>query len=310
MDVMNKVNDLGMALYTIDRKKDVGPLADADRIKGAVSTYYDAAAAAAWRGEMWNWGMHDDVVRREISEIIPAHGEQGSDGLSEQLYFFTIRKVPITFNDYSARRVLEVGCGLGDGLYFISRILNSGSLVGLDLSPTAIQSATARFGRNNIQFLRGDAERLPFHDREFDVVINVESSHTYPDLGKFIAEVGRVLKPGGYFSHVDLFTRERYQSMALLKQSPCGLQWLSEQDVSEKVKASIAKRMAPDSFLKKLHRSRQASAQTPQPQREMHELYLEVMYGVSFLTGGDHAATADSSPLPIDRYCHSLARKL
>jgi ubiquinone/menaquinone biosynthesis C-methylase UbiE len=54
----------------------------------------------------------------------------------------------------------------------------------------------------------GDAQRLPFADASFDVVLNVEASHCYPDFPGFLDEVARVLKPGGRFGHADL----RYRS--------------------------------------------------------------------------------------------------
>ena len=50
----------------------------------------------------------------------------------------------------------------------------------------------------------GDAENLPFDDASFDVVTNLESSHTYPDIRAFLGQVRRVLRPGGWFLHTDL----------------------------------------------------------------------------------------------------------
>jgi ubiquinone/menaquinone biosynthesis C-methylase UbiE len=49
-----------------------------------------------------------------------------------------------------------------------------------------------------------------FDDHTFDVVINVESSHCYGNVDAFIKEVSRVLKPGGYFSWVDLRSKEMF----------------------------------------------------------------------------------------------------
>jgi SAM-dependent methyltransferase len=50
----------------------------------------------------------------------------------------------------------------------------------------------------------GDAENLPFADDAFGVVINIESSHSYPNIRSFFHEVSRVLRPGGHFLYADI----------------------------------------------------------------------------------------------------------
>ena len=55
-----------------------------------------------------------------------------------------------------------------------------------------------------MDFVHGDAEKLPFPDQSFDAVINVESSGAYPHFSRFLAEVARVLRPGGHFLYADL----------------------------------------------------------------------------------------------------------
>jgi ubiquinone/menaquinone biosynthesis C-methylase UbiE len=55
----------------------------------------------------------------------------------------------------------------------------------------------------NLSFQHGDAEALPFEAGSFDVVVNVESSHTYGRPARFFCEAVRVLKPQGYFLIVD-----------------------------------------------------------------------------------------------------------
>jgi ubiquinone/menaquinone biosynthesis C-methylase UbiE len=51
--------------------------------------------------------------------------------------------------------------------------------------------------------LRGSAERLPFPDASFDVVVNIEASHLYDDRSQFFREVRRVLRPRGHFCYTD-----------------------------------------------------------------------------------------------------------
>ena len=51
--------------------------------------------------------------------------------------------------------------------------------------------------------MQANAQNLPFQNESFDAVLNVESSHRYPQMEKFLNEVYRVLKPNGYFLFTD-----------------------------------------------------------------------------------------------------------
>lgn len=107
--------------------------------------------------------------------------------------------------DLSGKRVLEIGSGRGGGASWIARHYSPKEMVGLDFSPAAIAlSQQWHGGVTNLKFIEGDAENLPFPDASFDVVINVESSHCYGDMPRFVQEVERVLACGGQFGWVDM----------------------------------------------------------------------------------------------------------
>jgi ubiquinone/menaquinone biosynthesis C-methylase UbiE len=110
--------------------------------------------------------------------------------------------------DLRGLRVLEVSCGHGGGASYFTRTYAPAECVGLDLNPEAIRHCQARHQVAGLRFQVGDAQKLPFADGTFDVVLNVEASHCYPDFPGFLDEVARVLKPGGRFCHADL----RYQN--------------------------------------------------------------------------------------------------
>lgn len=102
-------------------------------------------------------------------------------------------------------RVLEVGCGRGGGAAYVARYFRPASMVGLDYSPITLRRARRlNAGCAALQFRTGDAEALPFADASFDIVINIESSHCYADMARFVSEVARVLKPGGWFCWADM----------------------------------------------------------------------------------------------------------
>lgn len=93
------------------------------------------------------------------------------------------------------RRLLEVGCGGGDGALAWARA--GAEVVGLDLSPRQLDAARARPGAEGVRWVEGDAEALPFPDRSFDVVISDHGALSFADPARALPEAARVLVPGG-----------------------------------------------------------------------------------------------------------------
>jgi len=115
-----------------------------------------------------------------------------------QLYYHLVSAV-----DLNDRSVLEVGSGRGGGAYYIKRYFSPKTMVGVDFSKRAISLCERHYQIAGLTFIPGDAEELPFDDDSFDAVVNVESSHCYESMEKFLAQVKRVLKPGGHFLFAD-----------------------------------------------------------------------------------------------------------
>jgi ubiquinone/menaquinone biosynthesis C-methylase UbiE len=105
--------------------------------------------------------------------------------------------------DLQGKDVLEVSCGHGGGASYLTRTQKPGNYTGLDLNASGVAFCKKRHRVGGLDFVQGDAESLPFPNASFDAVINVEASHCYPDFSKFLTEVARVLKPGGYFLYAD-----------------------------------------------------------------------------------------------------------
>lgn len=90
--------------------------------------------------------------------------------------------------------LLEVGCGTGQSRrLYIDRCRH---YVGLDLSLAALRKAAERFSSST--WLRGDAQQMPFADRQFDVVAFSSVLHHIEDFSRPLREARRVLRPGGY----------------------------------------------------------------------------------------------------------------
>jgi SAM-dependent methyltransferase len=107
-----------------------------------------------------------------------------------------------------AKDVLEVRCGRGGGCSYIARYLEPRSVCGVDLSRRVVLLCRARHRLPNVSFRIGNSEALPFPDCSFDAVMNVESSHRYPSLDRFLSEARRILRRGGSFHIADLRDRD------------------------------------------------------------------------------------------------------
>jgi ubiquinone/menaquinone biosynthesis C-methylase UbiE len=99
-------------------------------------------------------------------------------------------------------RILEIGCGSGDGVLFLAREFPAARVRGVDRSAEAIRAAVARVGldpEGRVAFKHARPRSLPFPDGFFDLVVQ-------SDGPLHVGEVARVLRPGG---HLLLIGRRR-----------------------------------------------------------------------------------------------------
>ena len=92
--------------------------------------------------------------------------------------------------------LLDAGCATGPMLSLLTEEYPNKKYVGLDLSPKMIELAKKK-NLPNTEFIEGDCENMPLKNNTFDIVINSQSFHHYPNPQAFFNEVHRVLKPGG-----------------------------------------------------------------------------------------------------------------
>lgn len=135
---------------------------------------------------------------------IPLSPEDERNRACIQLYHHVATQVP-----WHDKQVLEVSCGHGGGAAYLAKTLQPSSYTALDLNPTAIRFCQDCHQISTLNFQQGDAEHLPFEPNSFDVILNVEASHCYPSFSRFLAEVARVLRPGGHFLHADFRFADR-----------------------------------------------------------------------------------------------------
>ena len=120
-------------------------------------------------------------------------------------------------------RVLDVGCGAGSVAKAVKRERPDLQAFGSDFSRSAIAAATAEPG--GVEFRLGTAERLPFADAEFDFVWMFDVLEHVESPAQVLAEVTRVLRPGGRF-HIVLPLEG--QPRTLYKLIGCGTRWTAK----------------------------------------------------------------------------------
>jgi SAM-dependent methyltransferase len=124
--------------------------------------------------------------------------------------------------------VIDVACGVGYGSEFLGPAC--ARVVGVEIAGEAITIARARYRRDQVWFVQGDAEHLPFPDGSADAITCFEGIEHFSDPEGHLSEVTRVLKPEGtYFVstphpeahvhgadnpfHLHEFDPERFDSM-------------------------------------------------------------------------------------------------
>ena len=91
------------------------------------------------------------------------------------------------------RAILDIGCGIGQ-TFVAAGLGQDRRLVGLDIDTECLRWARSRFP--HIEFIHGNAERLPFPDQSFDLVVS-RVTLPYTDIPRSLREIERVLKSGG-----------------------------------------------------------------------------------------------------------------
>ncbi|HYI26480.1 MAG TPA: class I SAM-dependent methyltransferase, partial [Bradyrhizobium sp.] len=88
-----------------------------------------------------------------------------------QLYAELIRTAALTPAGLKDTAVLEIAAGRGGGLAYIKKTFAPAALTGLDISRSAVRHGRAR----GLDMIAGSAHRLPFPDRQFDLVLSLDA---------------------------------------------------------------------------------------------------------------------------------------
>jgi ubiquinone/menaquinone biosynthesis C-methylase UbiE len=109
-------------------------------------------------------------------------------------------KIRVKLGSISGGKVLDVATGSGDFIDTLMKALKDyDCFVGIDISKKDLESAKKRFRDQPVKLMEMNAESLEFDDNSFDTVCMAHSLHHLDRIHKVLAEMRRVLKPGGSF---------------------------------------------------------------------------------------------------------------
>ena len=180
--------------------------------------------------DIFDWAFMNygyDYENKDKEPVLEARDEKYRYCI--QLYQHSLDRL-----DVKGKTLLEIGCGRGGGASYMARYMPFKKVTAIDYSSNAIALCRKTHSERNLEFLEGDALNIPFNDNSYDIVLNVESSHCYPDIPKFLSEVKRVLKPGGFFVWTDLYPEtmtQKYENVF----NEAGLQKVKAYDITENV---------------------------------------------------------------------------
>ena len=184
--------------------------------------------------------MSDSKVGAE-ERVRDEFNQWAAEGKGEEMeaHHISITEQTLALMNLKAgERVLDLGCGAGWASRMIARAVangnNPGQVVGLDVADEMIRRARAgSIDHDNVMFVVGSAQQIPWEENFFDKVLSVESFYYYADQERALAELFRVMAPlGELYILINLY-RDNHYSLRWVEELKVPLQVRSEQEYVE-----------------------------------------------------------------------------
>jgi arsenite methyltransferase len=175
-------------------------------IRAKVAARYSQVASSA--ANQFKYPVGPESLRRlnypsEILRELPEEAQRHFCGLGNP---FSLGEL------HRGESVLDVGCGAGfDCLVAASLVGPGGSVVGIDPTEAMVERARTNLAATsfaNVRFLAARGEEIPLPDSTVDAVISNAAINLSPDKEQVLAEIHRVMRPGGRLMLADVFLDE------------------------------------------------------------------------------------------------------
>lgn len=126
---------------------------------------------------------------------LPATGERFLTENKDESVAEHLHRYSIAMALCSGKEVLDIASGEGYGSNLLASVAKS--VVGIDVSPDAIEHASAQYQRANLRFVHGSASRIPVDSNSIDVAVSFETLEHHTEHEAMLHELRRVLRPDG-----------------------------------------------------------------------------------------------------------------
>jgi SAM-dependent methyltransferase len=142
--------------------------------------------------------MSDPSLERHLREEFNRWAEAGRGDAMEEHHLPIVEPMLGLIEFKPHDKVLDVGCGTGWLVRRIAPLVSAGLAAGMDVSSAMVRRAEALSAElPNVVFACGGVDAIPWESGFFTTVLSVESAYYWPDPGKGLREIFRVLSPGG-----------------------------------------------------------------------------------------------------------------